>query len=162
MRLGAERATGDVVLFLHADSWVTPEAGTAIYSALKDRGVVAGGFWKVFREKHLLLRGSRFKCASRLYFGGLVLGDQGFFVLKQELLAAGGVPDLPLMEEFELCRRLRKAGRLALADAVVTTSARRFLEHGIIRTYAQMWKLALSYQLGKPAEELKLAYPRKN
>ena len=161
MRLGAEGATGDVVLFLHADSWVTPQAGSAIFLALKDKGVVAGGFWKVFRERRFLLRGSRFKCASRLYFGGLILGDQGFFVLREELQAAGGVPEMPLMEEFELCRRLRKAGRLALADAVVTTSARRFLDGGIIRTYARMWKLALTYQLGKPAEELKSEYARK-
>ena len=102
----------------------------------------------MFRERQWLLRGSRFKCASRLYFGGLILGDQGFFVRREELKAAGGMPDVPLMEEFVLCRRLRQHGRLALAEAVVTTSARRFLQNGVARTYARMWRLALAHQLG--------------
>jgi rSAM/selenodomain-associated transferase 2 len=149
MRAGAEQATGNVILFLHADTWLPPHAGKAILAALRDEGVVAGGFWKVFRERRWLLRGSRFKCASRLYLGGLILGDQGFFVLREELAAAGGVPETPIMEEFELCRRLRKRGRLALADAVATTSARRFVERGVLRTYARMWRLALGHQLGK-------------
>ena len=148
MRLGAEQASGDVILFLHADSWLPPHAGSAIFAVFRDEGVVGGGFWKVFRERQWLLRGSRFKCASRLYFGGLILGDQGFFVRREELKAAGGMPDVPLMEEFVLCRRLRQHGRLALAEAVVTTSARRFLQNGVARTYARMWRLALAHQLG--------------
>jgi rSAM/selenodomain-associated transferase 2 len=161
MRRGAERATGDVILFLHADSWAPPEAGEAILAAFRDSSVVGGGFWKVFRERRLLLLGSRFKCASRLYFGGLILGDQGFFVRRDALAEAGGVPDLPLMEEFELCRRLRKTGRLALADSTITTSARRFVKNGILLTYARMWRRALAFQLGrKSAEELKAGYNR--
>ena len=97
------------------------------------------------------MRGSRLKCASRLYFGGLILGDQGFFVRREELAAAGGVPETP-MEEFELCRRLRKRGRLALADAVATTSARRFVEGGVVRTYARMWRLGAGASIGEKAE----------
>jgi len=159
--LGAEAAREPVVLFLHADSWLFPGAGVAVLDALRDQGVVAGGFWKVFREKHLLLRGSRFKCASRLYLGGLILGDQGFFVRREELARAGGVPDVPLMEEFELCHRLRKLGRLALADATVTTSARRFLQRGVVRTYARMWRLALAHQLGFSTGQAGAAYNRK-
>jgi rSAM/selenodomain-associated transferase 2 len=161
MQRGAERATGDVILFLHADSWAPPGAGEAILAVFRDSSVVGGGFWKVFRERRLLLGGSRFKCASRLYFGGLILGDQGFFARRDALAEAGGVPDMPLMEEFEMCRRLRKIGRLALADATVTTSARRFLKHGILPTYARMWRQALAFQLGrKSAGEISSGYNR--
>jgi hypothetical protein len=68
---------------------------------------------------------------------------------------------MPLMEEFELCRRLRKVGRLALAEATVTTSARRFRKLGIIRTYLRMWKVATLYRLGTPPQELLRLYDKK-
>ena len=143
LRLGASGAKGDVVLLLHADTWLPPNATRAVLDCLRDASVVGGGFWKVFRDPPLLLRGSRFKCATRLVFGGLVLGDQAMFIRRDVLGQIGGVPSVPLMEEFELCRKLRKVGRLALADATVTTSARRFVKHGIFRTYLRMWSVTI-------------------
>lgn len=162
MRAGATQATGDVVLLLHADTWLPPEAGQAALNCLRDPRVVGGGFWKVFRDPpSWLLRGSRFKCAVRFHFGGLILGDQALFVRRKVLEAIGGVPDVPLMEEFELCRRLRAAGRLALADAVVSTSARRFAKLGVLRTYARMWQVATRYYLGASPEKLRQLYEKK-
>jgi hypothetical protein len=73
----------------------------------------------------------------------------------------GGVPDLPLMEDLEICRRLRKLGRLALADATVVTSARRFLQCGVLRTYWLMWKLTLLYWAGVSPERLRRMYDGK-
>ena len=69
-----------------------------------------------------------------------------------------GLPDMALMEEFELCRRLRKLGRLALADATILTSARRFARQGVIRTYLRMWRVATQYRLGTPPNELRRIY----
>ena len=135
LRLGAARAQGDVIMLLHADTWVPTEADQALLNCLRDRLVVAGGFWKVFREKRLIMAGSRFRCALRLLLFRRILGDQVMFVRRSALESIGGVPDVPLMEEFELCRRLRPLGRLALASATVTTSARRFEKRGVLRTY---------------------------
>jgi hypothetical protein len=64
------------------------------------------------------------------------------------------MPAIPLMEEFELCRRLRRIGRLTLADATVVTSARRFQKLGVLRTYWRMWWVTTLYRLGRPPQEL--------
>ncbi len=159
LRAGAERATGEVLLFLHADTWVPPEAGRALLACLARPGVVAGGFHKVFRDPpSWLVRGARFKCRWRLLVARRVMADQGIFLRRETLTRIGGVPDVPLMEEFELCQRLRPLGRLALADATVRTSARKFARLGVLRTYALMWRVTLGYYRGVPLEELRRRY----
>ena len=160
MRLGAAQATGDVVLLLHADTTLPPEAGRAALNCLRDVTVVAGGFWKVFREPSFLLLGSRWKCGLRLMLVRRLAGDQAMFVRREILEQIGGVPDMPLMEEFELCRRLRQTGRLALADATIVTSARRFRKLGVLRTYLRMWWVTELYRLGKSPQELRKIYER--
>ena len=160
MRLGAEHAAGDVLLFVHADSWLPPEAGRAVLDCLRDPTVVAGGFWKRFHNSPLSLRGSRLKCAIRLILGRRIAGDQGLFVRRSALEAVGGVPAMPLMEEFELCRRLRRIGRLALADATIITSPRRFRRLGVLRTYWRMWWVTMLYRLGRPPHELAHIYDK--
>ena len=160
LRAGAAHAKGDVVLLLHADSWLPPWAGRAILDCLRDPLVVAGGFWKRFHNSPMLLLGSRFKCAIRLLFGRRIAGDQAMFIRRSVLQELGGVPDMPLMEEFELCRRLRKAGRITLADATIVTSARRFEELGVVRTYIRMWVVTWLYRFGRPPHELVRVYNR--
>lgn len=161
LRSGAERVTGEVVLFLHADTWVPPEAGRALLTCLAQPGVVAGGFYKVFRDPpNWLVRGSRFKCWWRLLVARRVMADQGIFLRRETLVRIGGVPDVPLMEEFELCKRLRPLGRLALADATVITSARKFRKLGVLRTYLLMWRVTLGYHRGVPLEKLRRIYER--
>ncbi len=158
LKAGTSLATGDVLLFLHADTWLPREAGRAVLDCLRDTTVVGGGFWKVFRDPPLLMRASRFKCASRLYFGGVVLGDQGIFVRRSALGAIGGFPAEPLMEEYVLCKRLRTVGRLALAPATVVTSERRFRRLGVLRTYLRMWRVSLLFHLGVAPERLRQIY----
>ena len=160
LRLGASQARGDIILMVHADTWLSPDAGRAILASLHDATAVGGACWKTFRSAPLLLRGSRLKCALRLYLGQRVMADQAIFVRRTILAATGGVPDVPLMEEFELCRQLRPVGRLVLADTVVTTSPRRFLQRGILRTYARMARVTLLYFLGKSPAELRRLYER--
>jgi rSAM/selenodomain-associated transferase 2 len=161
MRLGAEQAAGDVVLLLHADTHLPPHAGRAILDALSDPTTVGGGFWKVFDQPRWFMRGSRARCWLRLVLGGRILGDQGIFLRRDVLGRIDGVPDWPLMEEYELCRRLRRIGRLALAPATVVTSARRFRERGGWRTYLLMAWVTLRFHLGAKPEDLRRLYERK-
>lgn len=160
MRAGAAAATGDVILLLHADTWLPPHATQALLNCLRDRAVVAGGFWKEFRDSPLLLLGSKWKCAVRLWIGRRIAGDQAMFIRRAALEKIGGVPDMALMEEFAMCSQLRRVGRIALADAVVVTSARRFQKRGIIRTYMRMWRVATQYRLGTAPAELRRIYER--
>jgi rSAM/selenodomain-associated transferase 2 len=160
MRLGAAGAKGDVVMFLHADTWLSADAGRAALDCLRDATVVGGGYWKVFRDSPFLLLGSRFKCGVRWLVGGRVLGDQAMFVRREMLERIGGVPDMELMEEFELCRRLRQLGRLALADATITTSARRFRRLGVVRTYLRMGWVTWRYRLGASPGDLRRLYEK--
>jgi rSAM/selenodomain-associated transferase 2 len=160
LRLGASSAQGDAIMFLHADTWLPPNAGVALLNCLRDRTVAGGGFWKVFREKNALMLGSRFRCALRLLLFKRLMGDQVMFARRTALERIGGVPDVPLMEEFELCKRLREVGELALAGATVSTSARRFAKLGVVRTYLRMWHVTARYYLGTPAQELKELYER--
>lgn len=158
MNLGFARARNPIVWFLHADSRVSPEAGSAIVSALFDPTVAGGGLWKTFQEKNLLLRGSRFRCWLRMVLWRRVMADQGIFVRRKVLEETGGVPEMRLMEEFELCRKIRSKGRLVLADAVITTSARKFLQHGVLRTYLLMGRVTVLYYCGVHPDRLAEIY----
>ena len=160
LRAGAKQSTGDLVLLLHADTCLTEGALEAMLQAARDRTLVGGGFWKVFDHPHWLMRGSRLKCALRFYLGQRVMGDQAMFVRRDVLEEIGGVPEVALMEEFELCRRLREKGRLGLAGGKVITSARRFREKGTLRTYWRMWRVLIQYNLGRSPEELRKLYER--
>lgn len=160
LRHGAEQAAGDVIMLLHADTWLPSGAGKAVLACLRDPTVVGGGFWKSFRNPSWLMAGSRFRCLIRLLLGGRIAGDQALFVRRDVLNETGGVPDLPLMEEFELCRRLRQAGQLAIAGATVTTSARRFAKYGVLKTYWRMWVVTLQYFFGVPSHQLQRIYEK--
>ncbi len=160
LRAGAAVATGDVVLMLHADTWLEADAGAAALRCLRDPVVVGGGFWKDFRDGTWLMAGSRWRCAPRLFLFRRVLGDQGIFVRREILEGIGGVPDLPLMEEFRLCELLNRRGRLALAGSTALTSARRFRKLGPLRTYFRMWRVTVLYHLGVKPEVLKGIYEK--
>lgn len=158
LRLGADLARHPVVMLLHADTWLPPEAGAAVHRCLADPRVVAGGFWKRFRDRPRLLIGSRPKCLVRVLIGRRIVGDMACFIRKDALEAIGGVPDMELMEDFALSARLRRAGRLALADATVTTSARRFRKHGVVATYWKMWRVTWLYRFGTSPSDLRKIY----
>lgn len=159
MRFGAQHATGDVVMLVHADTWLPPHTGTAALNCLRDPLVVGGGFWKYFREyPHPILYGSRWRCGFRLVFGRWIAGDQALFVRREVLERVGGVPDLELMEEVRLCELLRRHGRIALAGEKISTSARRFAKFGTVRTLWLMNVLLWKYRRGTPPHELLKRY----
>ncbi len=148
LRRGAAMATGDVVWMVHADTWVEPGAGRAIGTALTENDVVGGACLKEFRDPPWLTRGSAGRCRFRMRWFQFGYGDQALFVRRPILEEIGGVPDVPLMEEFELCARLRVFGRLALAETRVTTSARRLRSRGVLRSYLKMGAIHAGYRLG--------------
>jgi len=164
-RAGAEQATGTAIVFVHADTWLPSDAGAAISRALSaDMGpgrVVAGGFRKRFHDAPLSMRGARFRSWLWFRLSGRLFGDQAIFVRRESLEAIGGFPDSPLMEEFELVRRLERLGRIVLLDSCVTASARRFRKHGVLATYLRMAEVLWGHSRGVPADELRRRYEQR-
>ena len=161
LRLGAQQASGDVILFLHADTWLPENAGVVIAKTLARPLVVAGGFYKRFRDGGAL-PGSRLRCWLLWAITNRLFGDQAIFVKRDVLEQCGGVPDVPLMEEFELCKILAAHGRLALAPTTVLTSARKFRKEGMLRTYWRMARCTFRYWLGtSPKRLVEIYYPQK-
>jgi len=157
LRLGAEHATGEIILFLHADTWLPENAGAVIADIIAKPGIIGGAFYKCFRDGGAL-PGSRLRCWLLWKFTNRLFGDQAIFVKRTALEQADGVPDVPLMEEFELCKALAPRGRLSLAPSTVLTSARKFREEGSFKTYWRMMRCLTRYFLGAPPQRLASIY----
>ena len=157
MNAGAEVATGDVLVFLHADTKLPPEADRAVFEALGPRAgwgsfaVRLSGVHPAFRviERMISLR-------SRL--SGIATGDQAIFVARDLFRSAGGFADIALLEDVELCRRLRRIARPVRPRAPVVTSSRRWEAGGIARTIALMWWIRGAYALGASPDRLARHY----
>jgi rSAM/selenodomain-associated transferase 2 len=163
MNAGARVATGDVLLFLHADTRLPPGAAAAIDRALEDHAVVGGRFDVRFDNPGPAYRMIAALMNLRSRLSGISTGDQAIFVRRRVFDALGGYPDIPLMEDVELTRRLKRAGRLAALRARVTTAARKWEREGVARTIVLMWTLRLLYACGvSPARLHRWYYPARS
>lgn len=131
MNAGALAASGDVLLFLHADTVLPEGAFAAIDAALADGGVVGGTFRLRFDRDSPALR--LYAWFTRFRWRLFHYGDQGIFVRRSTFEALGGFREWPIMEDVDLLARLDAVGRTALLPLAVTTSARRFERHGVVR-----------------------------
>jgi rSAM/selenodomain-associated transferase 2 len=138
MNAGAAAARGDVLVFLHADTRLPPDADRLILRALEQTNRVFAAMMNL-----------------RSWLTGIATGDQAMFMTRAAFAAAGGFPDIPLMEDIVLSRRLKRIGRPACLAARATTSGRRWDRHGVLRTIVMMWRLRLAFFLG--AEPARLA-----
>lgn len=148
MNAGARHASGDVLWFVHADTRVDPAALPQIRAALADPATAGGGLTLRFDRPGPALRYVAWTSNLRARHLHWVFGDQAMFARRAVFDALGGFPDLPIMEDLEMSRRLHRCGRLVLLPAASVTSARRFTEHGTWRTLAFMQYLKLLYFLG--------------
>jgi rSAM/selenodomain-associated transferase 2 len=158
MNAGARAARGDTLLFLHADTRLPPAAAAAIACALSDPGVVGGRFDVRFTNDGWPFRMIATLMNWRSRLTRIATGDQAIFVRRAAFDALGGYPDLPLMEDVELCRRLKRLGRIVCLRQRVTTSARKWEQEGIVRTILLMWTLRLLYFCGVKTDRLHAWY----
>lgn len=161
MNAGAAVAQGDVLLFLHADCRLPAGAGDAVRTA-----VGAGARWGRFDVRldspraSLAVVGAMMNLRSRL--SGIATGDQALFVDRGLWEALDGYAPIPLMEDVELCTRLRRVARCACLRERVTVSARRWETRGVVRTVVEMWAWRAAYALGvSPARLHRLYYGRR-
>lgn len=157
MNAGARIATGDILLFLHADTLLPVQAPEAVM-----RNIGEGHYWGRFdvrlSDENFLFRIIEALMNLRSCITGIATGDQAIFVRRDVFESIGGYPEQPLMEDIELSKRLRGLGWPACLKQKVITSSRRWRRYGIVRTVLLMWRLRLAYFFGVSAERLAEQY----
>lgn len=158
MNAGAAHANGSALLFLHADTALPPFADQLVTAALHGGKHVWGRFDVAIEGRARMLRVVAALMNGRSRLTGIATGDQAIFVTRAAFDAVGGFPDLPLMEDVELSRRLKALSPPACLRQRVTTSGRRWESRGVWRTIVLMWRLRFAYWRGVPAERLASRY----
>lgn len=159
MNLGAAQASGDMLLFLHADCTLEPGALRAAERALRQRGVVAGCFRMTVTRPGLVYRLIDACATGRVRLTGLVYGDQGLFVERDRFLRLGGFPPLRLMEDVFISKGLRRQGRIVVAPKRIFVSPRRWQRHGVVRQTLRNWTLTALAAAGVHPDRLAAFYP---
>ena len=158
MNAGAELSRSDILLFLHADTHLPDEARDAIVNAMAEPTCAGGRFEVQFNEHTTLgsVISTMMNVRSRL--SGIATGDQAIFVRRKTFEAMGGYAAIPLMEDIDFTRRLKRRGRIATLRHQVTTSYRRWESQGPVRTIILMTFLRLLYWCGMSPERLTRFY----
>ncbi len=154
MNGGAAIATGDLILFLHADTLLPPDAYTLITHAFRDPRTSATAFHLRFDRDEWRYRFLALASRIRIPVQRTFYGDQAIAVRKRDFERVGGYGEGLLMEDVELSRKLRRLGRLRTLPAHVTTSARRFEHGGVARTLLFMICLQIAYYLRVSGDRL--------
>jgi rSAM/selenodomain-associated transferase 2 len=158
MNEGAKASGGEVLLFLHADTQLPDDATTMIQTMLADQGMVGGRFDVRFDRPSMwgTIISKMMNWRSRL--SGIATGDQALFVRRHIFEQIGGFADMPLMEDIDFSRKLKRKGATAALTATVTTSFRRWEQHGPLRTILLMWALRFLYWIGVSPHRLAHLY----
>ena len=148
MNEGAKASGGEILLFLHADTQLPDDANTMIQTTLANQGIVGGRFDVRFDRPSMWgsIISRTMNWRSRV--SGIATGDQALFVRRHIFEQIGGFADMPLMEDIDFSRRLKRKGTTAALTATVTTSFRRWEQQGPLRTILLMWALRFLYWVG--------------
>lgn len=158
MNAGARMASGEILLFLHVDTTLPENAERLIESAMGDGRRIWGRFDVDIQGHSRMLRVIAALMNWRSRITGIATGDQAIFVARSAFESVGGYPDQPLMEDIELCKRLRLLSPPACLRARAVTSGRRWESRGVWRTIILMWRLRWSYWRGVPVSVLAHMY----
>lgn len=158
MNRGAQVATGEVLLFLHADTRLPAAAAEAVATGMARTGRAWGRFDVRLSGRHPLLRVIERAMSWRSRLTGIATGDQAIFVRREAFCVLGGYPEIALMEDVALSKRLRRFGPPLCLRERVTTSSRRWERDGVGRTILLMWCLRLRYFLGADPADLARRY----
>jgi rSAM/selenodomain-associated transferase 2 len=158
MNLGASKAQGEIFVFLHADTNLPSDGLEVIQREFQQERHQWGRFDVTIVGRSPWLKVVAFLMNFRSRLSAIATGDQAIFIRRSLFMAVGGFPDQPLMEDVELCRRLKAECRPVCLRERVQTSGRRWETRGVGRTVLLMWLLRWQYWRGVPPEKLALIY----
>jgi len=155
MNAGAMSARGEIILFLHADTLLPRKAFALIRAALTKKGVVAGAFDLGFESERRIFAITELYVALRTRLTRVPFGDQAIFIKRDYFERIGGYRDIPLMEDVELMKRIRKRGdTITIIPHKVRTSPRRYERDGVLYCTFRNLALQILYAWGIPPEQL--------
>jgi rSAM/selenodomain-associated transferase 2 len=157
LNTGAAAATGEILIFLHADIWLESGAFAAVTTALSS-GYVGGGFRQKIDGKCVLYRLIEIAGNIRGRHLKVFYGDSGIFLPRAGFEKIGGFPEIPILEDMELSKGLRRLGKTTLLTPCIHISARRWEARGILRTTLNNWLITLLYLLRVSPEKLARLY----
>ena len=157
MNAGAKQAKGNLLLFLHADSYLPVNAVSEL-TELSKQGCQWGRFDIAFIEQDWRMQIVAFLINLRSRLSLIATGDQAIFVSAELFGKTGAFAQIPIMEDVQLCKQLKKYGRPYCSRAKVQTSARRWLSNGVFKTVLQMWWFRFAYFIGVSPEKLSAYY----
>ena len=160
MNLGAKTARGDILLFLHADSFLNNGALDSVREYIK-RGGVGGCFSQRIYNEHSVYRFMEMKGNIRAKKKKIFYGDQGIFVRRDVFFVLGGFPEVPVMEDVLFSKKLRRAGKVACLDDIISVSARRWEKHGFFMTNFLYSLMAALFSMHIPLGVIKYFYKDK-
>lgn len=160
MNAGASHATGDVLLFLHADSRLPDSALDEIHALMADPRNTAGAFRLRFDNPRPVYRFMAWFVTLKTRLGRSPYGDQGIFMRRRTFEELGGFAPVRIMEDVELTRRIRRhGGRIATCPGAIVTSARRMEAEGVVRRVLRNTCMLTLFSLGVRASRLERHYP---
>ncbi len=159
MNAGANAATGDILIFLHADTRLPHNALSLIRKVMVDRQYKAGAFTLLFDSKRPIFGFIAIAASWRYRLTRLPYGDQAFFMRREYFHEIGGFAEIPIMEDFEMMRRIKKRGEhIRILHDAVTTSPRRWEKEGIFYSVLRTWALAFLFSCGADPNRLAKYY----
>lgn len=160
LRRGANVASGEVFLFLHADCQIAPQAAEQMRLALENSKVKGGAFCQSAPNAGWRLKLVLWGNEQRVRWQGLAYGDQAIFVRADFYRQLGGFPEWPLLEDVAFMQAFRRRSKPVLLDGPVTVDARRWRRHGLIRQTLRNWIIMAAYRLGVSPRTLATWYRR--
>ena len=157
LNTGAAAASGDILIFLHADIRLESGALAAVETALSS-GYVGGGFRQKIDGKNILYRAIEIAGNIRGKYLKVFYGDSGIFLTRADFEKIDGFPEIPILEEMEFSKRLRRLGKTTLVTPHIHISARRWETKGIVRTTINNWLITFLYFLKFSPEQLAKLY----
>jgi rSAM/selenodomain-associated transferase 2 len=155
MNAGAARACGDILLFLHADTLLPQKAFSQIITALSNSSFIGGAFDLKIQNNRWIFRAIGRAASWKHRLTRVPYGDQAIFILRAIFENIGGYAEIPLMEDVELMKRVKRQGRrIIILPEAVTTSSRKWETDGVFYTIIRNWIIQVLYLFGMPTQRL--------